>query len=337
MNHPISNRRVVLASRPDGIPQAEHFDIREAAVPELAQGELLVRNEYLSVEPAMRGWVNAVANYSDAVGIGEVMRAFSAGEVVASRHPRYAVGDHVMGMLGWQEYSVTDGAAIRRKVTEPDLPLSLSLGVLGINGITAYFALNEVAQPRAGDTVVVSTAAGAVGSAVGQIAGLAGCRTIGIAGGAEKVRICLEEFGFDFAVDYKAPDFAQKLANACAGGVDIYHDNTGGPVSDAVLPHLARGARVVICGTASVASWDPWPSGPRPERHLLNKAARMQGFLVWDYEHRYEEAVARLAGWVRDGRLRYREDIVEGLEQAPGSIAELYEGRNAGKRLIRLR
>lgn len=337
MSYPTSNRRVVLASRPTGIPQAEDFEIQQAAVPELAQGELLVRNEYLSVEPAMRGWVSAVANYSDAVGIGEVMRAFAAGEVVASRHPGYAVGDRVMGMLGWQEYSVTDGAVIRRKVVESDLPLSLSLGVLGINGITAYFALNEVAQPRAGDTVVVSTAAGAVGSAVGQLARMAGCRTVGITGGAEKVRICLEEFGFDAAIDYKAPDFAAELARACAGGVNVYHDNTGGAVSDAVLPHLARGARVVICGTASVASWDPWPSGPRPERHLLNKAARMQGFLVWDYEHRYEEAVARLAGWVRDGRLRCREEIVEGIERAPGSIAELYEGRNAGKRLIRLR
>lgn len=336
MDYPAANRQVVLTSRPEGIPQAGHFEIRQVALPALAQGELLVRNAFLSVEPAMRGWVNAAANYSDAVGIGEVMRAFSAGEVVASRHPGYAVGDRVMGMLGWQDYSVSDGAAIRRKVLETDLALSLSLGVLGINGITAYFALNEVAQPRAGDTIVVSTAAGAVGSAVGQLARMAGCRTIGITGGAQKVRICLEEFGFDIAIDYKAPDFKAQLAKACAGGVDIYHDNTGGPVSDAVLPHLARGARVVICGTASVASWDPWPSGPCPQRHLLNKAARMQGFLVWDYEHRYEEAVTRLAGWVRDGRLRSREEIVDGIEQAPGAIAELYAGRNAGKRLIRL-
>ena len=283
---PQTNRQVILTSRPVGIPQAEHFGIVDSPVPEVAAGELLVRNEFLSVEPAMRGWVNAVGNYSDAVKIGEVMRAFSAGEVVASRHPGYAVGDKVMGMLGWQDYSLTTGAAIRRKVVEPDLPLSLSLGVLGINGITAYFALTEVGQPRPGDTVVVSTAAGSVGSAVGQIARMAGCRTVGIAGGAAKVGQCLDEFGFDAAVDYTAADFAQQLAAACPRGVDVYHDNTSGPITDAVLRHINKNARVVICGTASVASWDPWPAGPRAERHLLNKSARMQGFLVWDYEHR---------------------------------------------------
>ncbi len=331
------NRQVVLKSRPVGIPQASHFEIVTRAVPELAQGEFLVRNEYLSVEPAMRGWVNAAANYSDAVGLGEVMRAFAAGEVVASRHAGYPVGDKVMGMLGWQDYCVTSGAPIRRKVRETDLPLTLSLGILGINGVTAYFAFNEIGQPRAGDTVVVSTAAGAVGSAVGQLAKLAGCRTVGITGGADKVRRCLEEFGFDEAVDYKDPRFQQRLAEVCPNGVDIYHDNTGGPISDAVLRHINKGARVVICGTASVASWDPWPEGPRPERHLLNKAARMQGFLVWDYEHRYEEAVSRLAAWVRSGQLRYREEIVEGMERAPGSIADLYSGANSGKRIIRLR
>jgi len=336
MNETNVNRRVILKSRPVGIPEAGHFEIVSRPVPELAEGELLVRNAYLSVEPAMRGWVNAAANYSDAVGIGEVMRAFAAGEVVASRHAGYAVGDKVMGMLGWQDYCVTTGGPIRRKVREADLPLTLSLGILGINGVTAYFALNEVGQPRPGDTVVVSTAAGAVGSAVGQLARLAGCRTVGIAGGEDKVRLCLEEFGFDAAVDYKDPDFQERLAEACPDGVDVYHDNTGGPISDAVLRHIAKGARIVICGTASVASWEPWPEGPRPERHLLNKAARMQGFLVWDYEHRYEEAVGRLAGWVRSGQLRYREDIVDGIERAPGSIAELYAGTNTGKRVIRL-
>ena len=332
----VKNQQVVLKSRPLGIPQAEHFEVVATEVPALQTGQFLVHNEFLSVEPAMRGWVNAAANYANPVGIGEVMRAFAAGRVVASKHSGYRQGDAVMGMLGWQEYALSDGSAIRRKVIEDDLPLSLSLGVLGINGVTAYFSLREIARPFPGDTVVISTAAGGVGSAVGQIAKLAGCRTVGVAGGTDKCAICVDEFGFDAAVDYKATDFASALAAACAGGVDIYHDNTSGPVSDAVLGQLNKGARVVVCGTASVASWDPWPSGPRPERNLLNKAASMQGFLVWDYEHRYEEAVSRLAAWVRDGRLRYREDIHDGIEKAPGSIADLYTGANLGKRLIRV-
>ena len=333
---PKKHRQVVLASRPNGIPQAEHFRIAEIALPELQNGQFLVRNDFLSVEPAMRGWVNAAANYSDPVAVGSVMRSFAAGIVVASRHPGYSEGDAVMGMLGWQEYAISDGSGLRRKVSETDLPLSLSLGVLGINGLTAYFALMEVGQPRPGDTVVVSTAAGAVGSAVGQIARIAGCRTVGISGGAAKVNMCLNEFGFDAAVDYKSPDFARTLAQACPRGVDVYYDNTSGPITDAVLPYINKGARIVICGTASVASWDPWPVGPRVERHLLNKAARMQGFLVWDYEHRYDEAVAKLAPWVRNGRLKYREEILEGLESAPDAIAGLYRGENLGKRLIRL-
>jgi NADPH-dependent curcumin reductase CurA len=334
---PTRNRQVLLAARPNGIPQAEHFRLAESPLPALRDGQFLVRNDFLSVEPAMRGWVNAAANYSDPVPVGGVMRSFAAGVVVASRHAGYAEGDAVMGMLGWQEYAISDGACIRRKVRETDLPLSLSLGVLGINGVTAYFALTEIGQPRPGDTVVVSTAAGAVGSAVGQIAKIAGCRTVGIAGGAAKVKTCLEEFGFDAAVDYKSADFAQALAEATPRGVDVYYDNTSGPVTDAVLPRINKFARIVVCGTASVASWDPWPSGPRVERHLLNKSARMQGFLVWDYEHRYEEAVARLAPWVRDGRLKAREEILDGLEAAPDAIAGLYRGENAGKRLIRLR
>ena len=333
---PRENRQVLLKTRPTGIPQAGHFEIVSRPLPEPAQGELLVRNVYLSVEPAMRGWVNSAANYSTPVGLGEVMRGFSAGEVVASRHPGFEEGDLVMGMLGWQEYALTDGKAIRRKVKERDLPLSLSLGVLGINGVTAWFALSEVGEPRPGDTVVVSTAAGAVGSAVGQIAKIAGCRTVGIAGGPAKVQLCVEAFGYDAALDYKSATFERDLAAALPGGADVYYDNTAGAISDAVLQHINKGARIVVCGTASVANWEPWPHGPRVERHLLNKAARMQGFLVWDYEHRYEEAITRLAGWVRDGRLRYREEIIHGIEQAPGSIASLYRGENNGKRLIQL-
>jgi len=334
---PPLNRQVRLKARPDSIPQAEHFELATAPVPDLQDGEILVRNDFLSVDPAMRGWVSAVANYSTPVGIGAVMRSFAAGAVIASRHAGYAVGDRVMGMLGWQEYAVSDGSQITRKVRETDLPLSTSLGVLGLNGVTAYFALLDVGEPRPGDTVVVSTAAGAVGATVGQIAKLAGCRTVGIAGGATKVALCRDEFGFDAAVDYKAGNLDAALADACPRGIDVYFDNTAGPISDAVLRHLAVGARVVICGTASVASWDPPPTGPRVERHLLVKRARMQGFIVFDYQHRYEEAVGRLADWVRAGKLRYREDILDGIEHAPGAIAGLYRGENLGKRLIRLR
>lgn len=330
------NRQIRLKSRPDGIPQAEHFEIAETPVPEPAPGQLVVRNEFLSVDPAMRGWVSAVANYSEPVGIGEVMRSFAVGKVVASHHPGYAEGDAVMGMLGWQDYAVTDGSAIWRKVLETDLPRSLSLGVLGLNGLTAYFGFLDVGEPRPGDTVVVSTAAGAVGSAVGQIAKLMGCRTVGIAGGPVKRKLCLDEFGYDAAIDYKAGAVGQALAEACPRGVDVYFDNTSGRISDAVLAQLAMRARVVICGTASVSSWDPWPSGPRVERHLLVKRARMSGLIVFDFQYRYEEAVARLADWVRAGKLNYREEIIDGIERGPGSIAELYRGENLGKRLIRL-
>lgn len=330
------NKQVLLKSRPDGIPQKENFEIVERPVPALADRQFLVRNEFLSVEPAMRGWVSAVANYSTPVGIGEVMRSFTAGTVVASRHPGYAEGDNVMGMLGWQDFAVSDGSNITRKVKETDLPLSLSLGVLGLNGVTAYFGLLDLGLPKPGETVVVSTAAGAVGSAVGQIATLMGCRTVGITGGAAKVKLCTGEFGYDAAIDYKAGDVGAALKAACPAGIDVYFDNTAGAISDAVIAQIAVGARIVICGTASISSWDPWPIGPRVERHILVKRARISGLLIFDYAHRYEEAIARLAAWVRAGSLRYREDILDGIEHAPGAIAELYRGENLGKRLIKL-
>jgi NADPH-dependent curcumin reductase CurA len=330
------NRQVRLRSRPSGIPEAQHFEIVEAPAPEIPDGQVLVRNIYLSVEPAMRGWVSAVANYSEPVAPGSVMRALAVGRVEQSRHPDFQPGDYVTGMFGWQDYAAVEGKAIQRKVTATDLPISTALGVLGLNGLTAYFALLDIGQPKTGETVVVSTAAGSVGSCVGQIARIKGCHTIGIAGGPDKVRLCLEDFGYTAAIDYKAADFESALAAACSGGVDVFFDNTAGRISDAVMRHLNVGARIVVCGTASVASWDPIPLGPRVERHLLTKRARMQGFIAFDYAHRFPEALLELERWVRAGTIRYREDVLEGIEHAPGSIAGLYRGENLGKRLIRI-
>ncbi|MGY3484766.1 NADPH-dependent curcumin reductase CurA [Bradyrhizobium sp. USDA 4011] len=333
---PKSNRQVLLKSRPVGIPQASHFEVVETPLVELASGQFLVRNRFLSIDPAMRGWTNPTQNYSKPVALGSVMRSFAVGEVVASRHDGFAVGDAVVGMLGWQEYALTDGANVRYKVVDKDLPLSTFLGVLGLNGFTAYLGLTEFCVPKPGDTFVVSSASGAVGSAAGQIASIYGCRTIGITGGRDKVKVCLDQFGFDAAVDYRSPDFEERLKEAVPTGVDVYFDNTSGSISDAVIKNLANGARVAICGTASIADWEAWPTGPRVERHLLVKRARMQGFVNLDYDHQYDEAVRRLATWVRNGRLRYREDIREGLETAPSLIAELYEGTHTGKLLVKL-
>jgi NADPH-dependent curcumin reductase len=333
---PPLNRQVLLKSRPAGIPQAANFELAEAPVPALSERQFLVRNEFLSVEPAMRGWVSAASNYSAPVGIGEVMRSFATGTVIASKHPGFAEGDKVMGMLGWQQYAVSDGSDITRKVKETDLPLSLSLGVLGLNGITAYFGLIDLGEPKPGDTVVVSTAAGAVGSAVGQIAKLMGCRTVGITGGPVKSNLCRDEFSYDAVIDYKAGDVGAALKAACPRGVDVYFDNTAGSISDAVYARLALGARIVVCGTASVSSWDPWPQGPRLERHILVNRARISGLLIFDYTHRYEEAIVRLADWVRAGKLNHREEVSDGIDHCPGAIAELYRGENLGKKLIRL-
>ena len=335
MTPPLVNRQVVLSSRPTGIPEARHFQIAESPVPAVEAGQLLVRNLYLSVEPAMRGWVNAAANYSDPVPVGSVMRSYATGRVEQSRHPRFTPGDFVTGLFGWQEYAVVP-ADSARAVTNVDVPLSTSLGVLGLNGLTAYAGLLEVGRPKPGDTVVVSTAAGAVGSLVGQIAKLHGCRAVGIAGGAPKVALCLSEFRFDQAIDYKSGDLDGALAAACPGGVDVYFDNTSGAISDVVLRRLNVGARVVVCGTAAIAVWDPPPQGPRVERTLLTRRASMHGFLALDYEHKRADAVRVVSQGIRDGSIRYREDILHGLDSAPGAIARLYRGENMGKLLVRL-
>jgi len=332
----MNNRQAILFSRPTGVAQAENFAIHETSVEPLATGQVLVRNEFLSVEPAMRGWIADRSNYSAPVPLGTTMRALAVGEIVETRHPDWRSGDVVTGWFGWQEWATIDASAILRRVIETDLPHSLALGVLGLNGVTALVGLTLVGEPKAGETIVVSTAAGSVGSAVGQIAKILGCRAVGIAGGPDKVAQCLKTFGYDAAIDYKTSGLAQAIEAACPSGVNIYFDNTAGTISDAVHPHLAVGARVVVCGTASVQTWDPWPTGPRFARHILVKRARAQGFVVLDHLDRWEASVTMLADWVRTGRLHYEEDILDGIEACPDALAGLYRGENKGKRLIRL-
>jgi NADPH-dependent curcumin reductase CurA len=330
------NRKIVLSSRPVGIPRAEHFSIEESPIPELAEGQFLLRNKFLSVSPAMRGWVNAVKNYSIPVAIGEVMRANSVGEVIASRHADYKEGDNLVGMFGWQSHAVGDGSEVSQKIEPKGAPLSAYLGILGVSGLTAYFGLLDIGEPKPGETVVVSTAAGSVGSVVGQIAKIKGGRAVGITGSDEKVKLCVQGFGYDAAVNYKAPDFADQLAQACPDGVNIYYDNTAGTISDTVYSHLAMRARCIVCGTISVESWDPPPPGPRIERYILVNRARFQGFVIYDYRDRWPEAQGELTNWLNEGKLTYREDILDGLEQAPTSIERLYAGENMGKLSIQI-
>jgi NADPH-dependent curcumin reductase len=330
------NRQVILTSRPTGVAQAGNFAIVEAALAPLKAGEVRIRNSFLSVEPAMRGWIADTGNYAAAVAIGSVMRALAVGEITETLNDDYSVGEIVTGWFGWQEQAAVDASAIVRRVRETDLPHSLSLGVLGINGVTAHLALTTIGEPKRDDIVLVSTAAGAVGSAVGQIAKIMGCHTVGIAGGPEKVAQCVDSFGYDAALDYKADGLEDAIAATCPTGVNVYFDNTAGRISDSVYPHLAVNARVVVCGTASIPSWTPWPSGPRVERYLLVKRARMQGFVIFDHMDKYEATVAQLATWVRSGQLHYVEDVLDGLEACPDALAGLYRGENKGKRIIKL-
>lgn len=329
-------RAVILVRRPDGVPGPDCFDIRPVARAPLRDGEIRIRHRWLSVDPAMRGWVSAAANYSEPVPLGGVMRAIAVGDVIESRTSAHAVGDVLCGLFGWAEEAVVDASAVWWRHAREDGPEELSLGVLGLNGITAYFGLSEVGAPREGETVVVSTAAGAVGSAAGQIAAAAGARTVGITSTPEKMALCRDLFGFDAVVSYRSPSFADDFGAACPNGVDVYFDNTGGAISDAVSERLATGARWIVCGTAATTQWTPPPQGPRIERRILVARARMQGILAFDWKDRFPEARQRLAAWVRDGRLAHREDVLDGLDAAPGSIERLYAGSNSGKLVIRL-
>lgn len=330
------NTQVLLAHRPVGVPHPGHFEIVETAIPSPGAGQFVVEIAFWSVDPAMRGWANDVPNYSPPVPLGSPMRAFAVGRVSASRHPDYPEGTAVSGLFGWQTHALSDGTGVTRIVTETDLPLSYALGILGLNGTTAYHCLREICAPRPGETVVVSTAAGSVGSAVGQIAAIMGARPVGIAGGPEKVRQCVDEFGYTAAIDYRADGLDEALRAACPSGVDCYFDNTCGPVSDTVMTQLAQGARIAICGTAAITEWDPLPVGPRVHRQLLVARARMQGFLIFDYADRTEEACAALSGWLREGCLRVREHILDGPGAAPAAIGMLYEGQNTGKLLVQV-
>lgn len=332
------NRRVILAERATGLPQPELFEVVEDDAPVPGDGEVLINNVYVSADPGMKGWIGVARNYAS-VETGATMKAFSVGVVVESNHPDVQEGEVVAANTGWAEYVTADpDSPTFRKVNPDHGPISTALGILGINGFTAYCGLLEVGAPKAGDTVVVSTAAGAVGSAVGQIAKIKGCRTVGIAGGAEKTALCTDVFGFDAAIDYKATeDLDAALRAACPDGVDVYYDNVGGETLDILLGQVNLHGRVVICGTAATDSWIPQPTGLRPERNLLVNRIRMEGFLTFDFVDRYADAHADLLDWLRQGRIKYREDIAEGLENAPVALAGLYEGRNKGRQLIRVR
>jgi NADPH:quinone reductase len=330
------NRQFVLASRPVGMPKESDLRMVETPVPALRDGEVLLRALYLSVDPYMRGRMNAAKSYAPSVEIGELMVGGGVARVVESKNPGYAAGDVVNLQMGWQEYAVSNGEGLRK--IDPHLaPVSTALGVLGMPGLTAYFGLLEVCGVNAGETVVVSAAAGAVGSVVGQIAKIKGCRAVGIAGGPEKTRYVIEECGFDAALDYKSTnDYAAAIKELCPQGVDVYFDNVGGPITDAVLANLNVRARIAICGQISHAN-DTQPStGPRMWRHLLVARAKVQGFLVFDYAARYGSALEQLAQWVRSGQIKYHEDIIEGFENMPRALIGLFRGENVGKRVVKV-
>ena len=332
---PQTNRQVRLAARPSGLPRLADWQFTNEAVPAPGAGEFVTEISHLSIDPAMRGWMNAGASYVPPVEIGAVMRAGGIGRVTASEHPGFAVGDYVYGTFGVQEYATSDG----RGVLKLDLSLAeptAYLGVLGMTGLTAYFGLLEVGRLKEGDTVVVSGAAGATGSVVGQIARIKGCRVIGIAGGQEKCRLVTEEFGLDAAIDYRLPHLRRTLRELAPGGVNVYFDNVGGEILDDVLTCLARGARVVICGAVSQYN-ETQVRGPANYMMLLVARASMTGFLVFDFADRYPEAMAELTGWYRAGRLVSRETLVTGgVEDFPETLLKLFEGANTGKLILAL-
>ncbi|MCU1684549.1 MAG: putative NADP-dependent oxidoreductase [Amycolatopsis sp.] len=332
----LANAQYLLAARPVGLPKPSDWEYREEPAAEAGEGQFRVQLDYLSLDPAMRSWMNAGRSYVPPVEIGEVMRAQGIGHIIDSNHPKFEVGDTVSGAFGVQRYAVSDGKGVQQIDTSL-APAPVQLGVLGISGITAYFGLMDVGKIKEGETVVVSAAAGSVGNVAGQIAKIKGCRTIGIAGGAEKCRVLVEELGFDAAIDYKAGDVRKQLRSLAPDGVDVFLDNVGGEILEAVLACLARGARVVLSGAVSQYNSAERPKGPANYMQLLVARASMTGFVVFDYVKRYPEAIAELSGWIGSGQLKSREHVVEGgIEKFPETLLQLFTGGNTGKLVLAL-
>jgi NADPH-dependent curcumin reductase CurA len=330
----LHNRRYRLAARPAGMPARSDFEFCEEAVRELRDGEVLVKVLYISLDPAMRGWMSDARSYIAPVAIGEVMRAGGAGRVVASRNDAIAAGDHVVGMFGVQEYAIAGASRMQR--VDPSLaPLTTYLAALGMPGMTAYFGLLDVGRPVPGNTVVVSAAAGAVGSIVGQIAKIKGCRAIGIAGGVAKCAYVTGELGFDACIDYKGEDVRAALRDRCPDGIDVYFDNVGGAILEAALARLAMHARIVICGAISQYNSGTM-KGPSNYMSLLVHRASMTGMVVFDYAPRFGEAARDLAAWLKSGMLKSREDVVAGLDNFPEALAMLFTGENTGKLVLKV-
>ena len=329
------NRQWRIAARPIGRSlQIDDFSWGEGTVRAPGAGELLVRVDFLGFDPAQKGWMENVADYLGPTEIGDVMRSFAVGEVIDSGDPGFAPGDKVTGMFGWQDYATV---AAKDATKVPDELLTANLGVLGVTGYTAFFGMNKIAKPFPGDTVVITGAAGATGSTVGQIAKLAGCRVIGIAGGEKKCRWLVEELGFDAALDHRTVNVRREIKALVPNGIDILWDNVGGPLFDGLLPRIATHARIVVCGAISIYSEATLPPGPGNYMQLVFRRAKMEGLIVLDYESEYPWARERLAGWIRDGRMKHAEDVAQGLENAPRTLLRLFRGDNFGKQVLSLR
>lgn len=334
------NRSIRLASRPHGAPTAENFRLETGPVPTPGDGQLLLRTVYLSLDPYMRGRMSAGPSYAPPLEIDDVMVGGTVCKVVESRHPDYKDGDWVLSGNGWQDFALSDGNGLLKLGAEMKHP-SHALGVLGMPGFTAYMGLLDIGQPKAGETLVVAAATGPVGATVGQIGKLKGCRVVGIAGGAEKCRHAVETLGFDACIDHRADDFPEQLAKQCPDGIDVYFENVGGKVFDAVLPLLNTSARVPVCGVVAQYNSTDLPDGP--DRlpllldTLLKKRMRMQGFIIFnDYGHRYDEFARDMSAWYAEGKIKYREQIVQGLKNAPEALIGLLEGKNFGKVVVQV-